>query len=218
MTGSRKDLLRASANRTLLPIQQPSELRDPRWDQPQGIPQHEHLETGPSGTSRGIFQWKHPPGSAFTWETTQTASACRSPSLLPPHPPGPRSRCQDSSTLHCAGRDQPLPAGRSCGHPTKLATPKRPRRRRGDKQPEKSTPRKNNAAFGGRDRPRCRARPRLSDAATAAEKGTAEECGHAGVPRAEGGTGEVRVWERGLQGPRPFRRVVASFWLRHLEI
>lgn len=116
MVGSRKDLLRASANRTLLPIQQPSELRDPRWDQPQDIPQHEHLETGPSGTSRGIFQWKHPPGSAFTWETTQTATACRSPSLPPPHPPLPRSRCQDSSTLHCAGRDQPLPAGRSCGH------------------------------------------------------------------------------------------------------
>lgn len=65
----------------------------------------------------------------------------------PQHPPGSGSCCQDSSTLHCPAREQTLPPGTSSGHPTKLAPTKRPRRRRGDKQPEKSTPRKNNAAF-----------------------------------------------------------------------
>ena len=111
LDGIREGFTQASANRTSLPVPQRSELW-PRhsWipaGTPQGIPPQEHLETGRSGTSQGIFQWKHPPSSAFMWETIQAATACRSPLLPLPSIPtavGTRSRCQDSSALHCPGQ------------------------------------------------------------------------------------------------------------------
>lgn len=111
---SGKDLLRPQQTGLFSPLTalraSPKARRDPSWDIPRGIPPRQHPKTSISGTSWGIFQWQHPPGSAFTWESIQAPTACRSPShLSPPFPASPRlsargAAAKTAARSHCPGQ------------------------------------------------------------------------------------------------------------------